>query len=109
IANNIAEIYSDQGRIAEAEELLREVQRTCAAAGSLLMSAVATAYLGRAAARAAGRADEARELLGSALTTLQWLHAARFAYGTQVSTPRPGHSSIRCTSSRLPSRRCRRK
>jgi tetratricopeptide (TPR) repeat protein len=84
IANNIAEIYSDQGHIAEAERLLREVQQTCEAAGSLLMSAVATANLGRAAARAGGRADEARELLGTALSTLQEIQAASFVYETEV-------------------------
>jgi tetratricopeptide (TPR) repeat protein len=84
IANNIAEIYSDQGRIADAEQLLREVQQTCEAAGSLLMSAVATANLGRAAARAGGRADEARELLGTALSTLQEIQAASFVYETEV-------------------------
>ncbi len=84
IANNIAEIYSDQGHIAEAEHLLREVQQTCEAAGSMLMSAVATANLGRAAARAGGRADEARDLLGTALGTLREIQAASFVYETEV-------------------------
>jgi predicted ATPase/class 3 adenylate cyclase len=84
IANNIAEIYSDQGHIAEAEQLLREVRQTCEAAGSLLMSAVATANLGRAAARAGGRADEARELLGTALNTLREIQAASFVHETEV-------------------------
>ncbi len=48
------------------------------------MSAVATANLGRAAARAGGRADEARELLGSALSTLREIQAASFVYETEV-------------------------
>jgi hypothetical protein len=60
------------------------VQQTCKAAGSLLMSAVATANLGGAAARAGGRADEARELLGTALNTLREIQAARFVYETEV-------------------------
>ena len=60
IANNIAEILSDQGRIERGRgRCCTRCDETCDAAGSRLMSAVATANLGRAAARA-GRADEAR-------------------------------------------------
>ena len=83
IANNIAEILSDQGRIVEAEAELREVRAICEAAGSRLMTAVADANLGRAAARAGG-SDEARELLSAAIGSLREIDAGSFVVEVQA-------------------------
>ncbi len=83
IANNIAEILSDQGRIEAAEAELHEVRTICEAAGSRLMTAVADANLGRAAARA-GRADEAQELLTAAAAALREIDAGSFVVEVQA-------------------------
>ena len=83
ILNNIAEILSDQGRIEEAEAELREVRSICEAAGSRLMTAVADANLGRAAARA-GRGDAARELLTAAIASLREIDAGSFVVEVQA-------------------------
>jgi tetratricopeptide (TPR) repeat protein len=83
IANNLAEILSDQGRIDEAEAELREVRAICEAAGSRLMTAVADANLGRAAARA-GRVDEAHELLTAAASALREIDAGSFVVEVQA-------------------------
>lgn len=65
-SNNEAEILSDQGRMAEAEALLRDALRVWSAAGYELGVALATSNLGRAAARA-GRHDEGLDLLNEAV------------------------------------------
>jgi Tfp pilus assembly protein PilF len=63
--NNIGEILSDQGRLAEAEEHFREAMHVADVSRHELTSKVARSNLGRAAARA-GRYDEAAELLEAA-------------------------------------------
>jgi len=83
IANNVAEIRSDQGHLAEAEAVFREAYDVCADAGYLLMCHVATSNLGRAALRA-GRLDEAAEHLEVALAGFRELHAASFQLETQA-------------------------
>jgi tetratricopeptide (TPR) repeat protein len=83
IANNIAEILSDQGLLAEAEALLHQVDETCSAAGSRLMTAVVSGNLGRAAARG-GRHADALELLTTALESFREIEAASFVLETQV-------------------------
>jgi tetratricopeptide (TPR) repeat protein len=62
---NIAEITSDQGKLEEADTLLREALRTLRAAGWKELIAAATSYLGRVAYRS-GRFDEGLELLRTA-------------------------------------------
>jgi class 3 adenylate cyclase/tetratricopeptide (TPR) repeat protein len=60
--NNIGEILSDQGKLADAEQHFREAMHVADASRHGLTSQVARSNLGRAAARA-GRYEEAAELL----------------------------------------------
>jgi class 3 adenylate cyclase/tetratricopeptide (TPR) repeat protein len=62
---NAAEILSDQGRLAEAEPMLRDALRASRASAAPSFIAFGLSALGRLAARA-GRFDEALELLTSA-------------------------------------------
>jgi predicted ATPase/class 3 adenylate cyclase len=72
--NNVGEILSDQGRLAEAEAVFNEVLGVSDAAGSELISVVARSNLGRAAGRA-GRYDEAEALLEGALRAFREMGA----------------------------------
>ena len=63
---NIAEILVDQGRLDEAEPLLRQVLRVWQAAGDRASIAYALGHLGRVAYRS-GRTDEGLRLLEEAL------------------------------------------
>jgi tetratricopeptide (TPR) repeat protein len=63
---NIAEIRSDQGRLAESEPLAREAQHVFRASEYLELTALVTSMLGRMASRG-GRHDEAAELYERAL------------------------------------------
>jgi len=62
---NVAEILSDQGRLDEAEPLLRDALRVARASGSGARVADVSAYLGRLLARG-GRFEEAHKLLEEA-------------------------------------------
>jgi len=62
---NVGEILSDQGRLEEADPLLRDAMRVWRAAGDRAGVAFAESLLGRLASRA-GRADEAMERLSRA-------------------------------------------
>jgi tetratricopeptide (TPR) repeat protein len=64
-SGNMAEVLADQGRLAEAEPLMREAQRVWRAAGAPSFVAFGKSQLGRLAARS-GRFDDALELLTSA-------------------------------------------
>lgn len=64
-SGNMAEVLADQGRLDEAEPLMRDAQRVWRAAGAPSFVAFGKSQLGRLAARA-GRFDEALELLRSA-------------------------------------------
>ena len=57
-ANNEAEVLSDQGRLADAEPLFRDMVRVCRGSGFPIGEALGTSNLGRVAARA-GRFEEA--------------------------------------------------
>jgi class 3 adenylate cyclase/tetratricopeptide (TPR) repeat protein len=81
--NNIAEIFSDQGRLEEAEPLFEEVVRTCDAMGYRPLAAVARANLGRAAARA-GRHADAEELLAEAAHSLREIGAGSFVLEVEM-------------------------
>ncbi len=65
LSNNIGEILSDQGKLAEADELFEETAELCEAADYPLMAAIARKNSGRVAARAR-RFDDARQLLQDA-------------------------------------------
>ncbi len=64
-SGNMAEVLSDQGRLADAEPLLRDAQRVWRAAAAPSFVAFGKSQLGRLAARA-GRFDEALQALRSA-------------------------------------------
>ncbi len=81
--NNIGEILSDQGHLADAERLFDEVATSSDAIGHELMSAVARANLGRAAARD-GRFDEARVVLEGALDSLREMQATSYALEAEL-------------------------
>jgi tetratricopeptide (TPR) repeat protein len=67
--NNVGEIRSDQGRIAEAEVLLEQAHQLWTGAGWRIGSGWAKSNLGRAAARA-GRLDDAASILRQACELL---------------------------------------
>jgi class 3 adenylate cyclase/tetratricopeptide (TPR) repeat protein len=79
--NNVGEIRSDQGRIAEAEVLLEQAHQLWTGAGWRIGSGWARSNLGRAAARA-GRLDEAATILQQACDLL----AAIGAEGMLIET-----------------------
>lgn len=81
--NNIAEILSDQGRLAEAEEKFREARRILRAARHTLGVAHTTGNLGRVASRG-GRFDEAEELLNEALSLFHGIGAENAALETEA-------------------------
>jgi class 3 adenylate cyclase/tetratricopeptide (TPR) repeat protein len=76
--NNIGEILSDQGALADAEALFQEALRVWRAAGFREGVGHATGNLGRVASRA-GRNDEAVELLGKARTLFEDIGEERMA------------------------------
>jgi class 3 adenylate cyclase/tetratricopeptide (TPR) repeat protein len=82
-SNNEAEVLSDQGRIAEAERLLRDALRVWSAAGYQIGVALATSNLGRAAARA-GRHDEGLELLERAAALFERIRAGGYVDETRA-------------------------
>ena len=65
VSQNLAEIRSDQGRLEEAEALLRDARRAATAAHYSMMIWITMASLGRVATRAR-RCDEALDLLSRA-------------------------------------------
>jgi tetratricopeptide (TPR) repeat protein len=81
--NNIAEIFSDQGRLDDAEPLFEDVVRACDAIGYRPLAAVARANLGRAAARA-GRHADAEEVLAEALHSLREIGAGSFVLEVEM-------------------------
>jgi class 3 adenylate cyclase/tetratricopeptide (TPR) repeat protein len=82
-SNNEAEILSDQGRLAEAEALLRDALRVWSAAGYEIGAALATSNLGRAAARS-GRHDEALGLLHDAVERFERIGAEGYVDETRT-------------------------
>ncbi|MGH9137523.1 MAG: tetratricopeptide repeat protein [Acidimicrobiales bacterium] len=78
IANNIGEILSDQGHLAEAEDEFHTALTTWTEAQFRVGVGLAISNLGRAAARA-GRFDEAAALLASAIEQLQAIGARELA------------------------------
>lgn len=82
-ANNEAEVLSDQGHLADAEPLFREMVRACAAASFPIGVALGTANLGRVAARA-GRFAEAHELYATAIAGFEEIEARRYVTETRV-------------------------
>jgi tetratricopeptide (TPR) repeat protein len=74
LLNNIAEIRSDQGRIAEAEQLLHSALSIWRGSKSVHFVGLAVSNLGRAAARA-GRIDEAAGRLREAREAFQAIGA----------------------------------
>ena len=79
--NNIAEILSDQGRLDEAERLVRESLRTHRAAEYPMGIAYSIQHLGRIMARG-GRTAEARDLLTEALDL--WVEIGSAASTTET-------------------------
>lgn len=82
-SNNEAEILSDQGRLQDAEALLRDALRVWRAAHYSVGIALATSNLGRVASRAA-RFPEAHRLLDEALDGFRAMGAASFVLETQA-------------------------
>ena len=82
-SNNEAEILSDQGHYAAAEELLRDALRVWRAAGYEIGIALATSNLGRVAARA-GRHDEALGILAEAVDRFARIRAAGYVDETRT-------------------------
>ena len=78
---NIAEIRSDQGRLAEAEPAARDALRVFRAAGYSELIATDCGILGRVVSRA-GRHDEAAELLAEALEQAERSGGHLLAVGT---------------------------
>ncbi len=68
--NNVAEIYSDQGRLPEAEALFKDVLRVCRAVDNPGGIAFALGNLGRVASRS-GQIEEAMNLLTRARAMFQ--------------------------------------
>jgi class 3 adenylate cyclase/tetratricopeptide (TPR) repeat protein len=81
--NNIGEILSDQGRLAEAEELFAAMHRAAVSAGHRLFSATALLNLGRAAARA-GRFDDAEARLSHAADLFREIRAESYVLETEL-------------------------
>ncbi|HUG65018.1 MAG TPA: tetratricopeptide repeat protein [Gaiellaceae bacterium] len=81
--NNIAEIFSDQGLLEEADRLFEQVVRTCDAIGYRPLAAVARANLGRCAARA-GRYADAEDLMQAAAHELREIGAGSFVLEVEM-------------------------
>jgi class 3 adenylate cyclase/tetratricopeptide (TPR) repeat protein len=81
--NNVAEVLSDQGRLAEAELLFRNMVRVCRAAHFPIGAALGTGNLGRLAARD-GRFAEAHELLDEAAAAFAEIDAGRYVNETHA-------------------------
>jgi tetratricopeptide (TPR) repeat protein len=81
--NNVAEILSDQGRLAEAEALFRNMVRVSRAARFPIGAALGTSNLGRLAARD-GRFAEAHALLDEAAAAFDELDAGRYVNETHA-------------------------
>jgi class 3 adenylate cyclase/tetratricopeptide (TPR) repeat protein len=81
--NNIAEIYSDQGRLDEAEAMFRDARRIWEAARFSIGVPSVMGNLGRLAARA-DRYDEAREMLDKAVLLFREVGAERGAVETEA-------------------------
>jgi len=81
--NNIAELYSDQGRLDEAEAMFRDARRIWEAARFSIGVPSVIGNLGRLAARA-GRHDEARQLLEQAALGFREVGAERGAIETEA-------------------------
>jgi tetratricopeptide (TPR) repeat protein len=82
-SNNVAEILSDQGRLADAVELLTEAQRVWRAGRYPIGAQLATSNLGRAEARA-GRFDVGLQLLAEARNGFAEIGAAAFELDAQA-------------------------
>jgi tetratricopeptide (TPR) repeat protein len=78
LANNEGEILSDQGHLAEADEVFGHFLRTCRAAGYTMGEAGALNNLARCAARG-GRFEEAQDLFADAIEQLARIGATSFA------------------------------
>ncbi len=83
LSNNIGEILSDQGKLAEAQELFAEAVEVCTADGYPLVAAAAVKNAGRAFARA-GRFDEARGRLHDAVLRFTTLGSANCLAETKL-------------------------
>ena len=81
--NNVAEVLSDQGRLAEAELLFRNMVRVSRAAHFPIGAALGTGNLGRLAARD-GRFVEAYELLDEAAAAFAEIDAGRYVNETHA-------------------------
>jgi class 3 adenylate cyclase/tetratricopeptide (TPR) repeat protein len=81
--NNIAEIYSDQGRLDEAEAMFRDARRIWEAARFSIGVPSVIGNLGRLAARA-GRHREAAEMLEQAVKLFREVGAERGAIETEA-------------------------
>jgi tetratricopeptide (TPR) repeat protein len=81
--NNIAEIYSDQGLLDEAEAMFGDARRIWEAARFSIGVPSVIGNLGRLAARA-GRHDEAREMLARAALLFREIGAERGAVETEA-------------------------
>ncbi|HYZ20268.1 MAG TPA: tetratricopeptide repeat protein, partial [Gaiellaceae bacterium] len=81
--NNVAEILSDQGRLAEAEVLFRDMVRVSRASRFPIGAALGTSNLGRLAARD-GRFTEAHALLDEAAAAFADIDASRYVNETNA-------------------------
>jgi class 3 adenylate cyclase/tetratricopeptide (TPR) repeat protein len=81
--NNVAEVFSDQGRLGEATEALRTAQRTWRAARYPVGSGLATSNLGRAEARS-GNSDSGEALLAAAIAELDRIGAGQLVLEARV-------------------------
>ncbi len=81
--NNVAEVLSDQGLLAEAETLFRNMVRVSRAAHFPIGAALGTGNLGRLAARD-GRFAEAHELLDDAAAAFAAIDAGRYVNETHA-------------------------
>jgi class 3 adenylate cyclase/tetratricopeptide (TPR) repeat protein len=81
--NNEAEVLLDQGRVEEAESLLRKALAVWRGAGYAFGIGAATANLGRAAA-AASRFEDAHQLLDRALAIFEEIGSGSFALDTRA-------------------------
>ncbi|MGH3044058.1 MAG: ATP-binding protein, partial [Gaiellaceae bacterium] len=81
--NNVAEIFSDQGRLEDAEPGFRDVVRVSRASLFPIGAALGTSNLGRLAARD-GRFAEAHQLLDEAAAAFSAIDASRYVNETHA-------------------------